>query len=151
MKQLFLLFSALCCMMAANAHISPDEIAEGAIVKKDSVAIYVKGIFDDEGQKAIDEIRNAMQEYSNVPYFNNLVAREIDDIKNTYDNNVINEKKEAALNRLNTAIPAYRAAITDVVGTLGTQQKGRVIEVTDQKDQVFKFYNPKKVTPIEVK
>ena len=131
MKQLFLLFSALCCMMAANAHISPDEIADG--------------------QKAIDEIRNAMQEYSNVPYFNNLVAREIDDIKNTYDNNVINEKKEAALNRLNTAIPAYRAAITDVVGTLGTQQKGRVIEVTDQKDQVFKFYNPKKVTPIEVK
>ena len=138
-------------MMAANAHISPDEIAEGAIVKKDSVAIYVKGIFDDEGQKAIDEIRNAMQEYSNVPYFNNLVAREIDDIKNTYDNNVINEKKEAALNRLNAAIPAYRAAITDVIGTLGTQQKGRVIEVTDQKDQVFKFYNPKKVTPIEVK
>ena len=137
--------------MAANAHISPDEIAEGAIVKKDSVAIYVKGFFDDEGQKAIDEIRNAMQEYSNVPYFNNLVAREIDDIKNTYDNNVINEKKEAALNRLNTAIPAYRAAITDVIGTLGTQQKGRVIEVTDQKDQVFKFYNPKKVTPIEVK
>lgn len=131
MKQLFLLFSALCCMMAANAHISPDEIADG--------------------QKAIDEIRNAMQEYSNVPYFNDLVAKEIEDIKNTYDNNVINEKKEAALNRLNTAIPAYRAAITDVVGTLGTQQKGRVIEVTDQKDQVFKFYNPKKVTPIEVK
>lgn len=131
MKQLFLLFSALCCMMAANAHISPDEIADG--------------------QKAIDEIRNAMQEYSNVAYFNDLVAKEIEDIKNTHDNNVINEKKEAALNRLNAAIPAYRAAITDVIGTLGTQQKGRVIEVTDQKDQVFKFYNPKKVTPIEVK
>lgn len=100
---------------------------------------------------AIAEIINAMKGYTNVAYFNDLVAQELKDINNLSDKDQIKQKMEAAVNKLNLAVPAYTKGITDAVGTLGTPQKGYVIEVTDQNGKVFKFYNPKKATPTEEK
>lgn len=100
---------------------------------------------------ALRDIYNAMQGYTDVDYINNLVAQELDAIRNSDNNDVIREKRDAAVNKLNVAVPAYRAALTDALGTLGIQQNGPVVEVTDQKDQLFKFYNPKKLTTTEEK
>lgn len=117
-----------------------------------SLTIALAYLSDDSGQGgAIAAIRGAMQGDTSNPYFNKLVENEMKEISSTDDQKKIDELKNAAVNKLNIAVPAYREGRSNAVGTLGNYQKGPAIEVTDQNGNVFKFYNPKNAKLTEEK
>lgn len=76
-------------------------------------------------------------------YFLKLVDQDMNAMMN--DSKALN----TALYKLNIAIPAYYAGGDAAVGTLGTQQKGPAIDLTDQNNRVVRLYNPKNARLIE--
>ena len=95
--------------------------------------------------EAILSIHGAMPEVADKTVFFNHVRNQINDIVNTDDKGNIEELQNTALKRLNNVTQFYNVGRESVIGTLGTPQKGPIIEVTDQNNRVITLYNPKKV------
>lgn len=100
---------------------------------------------------ALADIQAAMQGEGGSAYLNSLISGEIDAINKATNAKDIPSKKEEAIAKLNAAMPAYKAGKAEAFGTLGTQQSGPAVEVTDQNGNVLKLYNPKGVTFVEQK
>lgn len=100
---------------------------------------------------ALAAIQAAMQGEDDSEYLNSLISSDIDVINEPANPKGLIKKKEEAIAKLNAAMPAYKAGKAEAFGTLGTQQSGPAVEVTDQNGNVLKLYNPKGVTFVEQK
>ncbi|MDO4824329.1 MAG: leucine-rich repeat protein [Bacteroidales bacterium] len=104
-----------------------------------------------EKADAMSAIEAAMQGNTNSKYLNGLVKEQVAAIISATDAETITNKKQEAVNKLQSEIGKYIAIKDEVLGTLGEKQDGPAVEVIDQNDNVLKLYNPKKVNFIKVK
>ena len=100
---------------------------------------------------ALAAITNAMGEYANINYLQELVTTEIDNINNATDAETITANKEAALTKLAIAVPAIEVGQGEAFGEMGTEcDDCPAVEVTDQNGNTIRLYNPKKVDFIKI-
>ncbi len=100
---------------------------------------------------ALAAITNAMGEYANINYLQELVTTEIDNINNATDAETITANKEAALAKLAIAVPAIEVGQGEAFGEMGTEcDDCPAVEVTDQNGNTIRLYNPKKVDFIKI-
>lgn len=120
-----------------NAATSSDQVIQirDNVVLKISLHPVIK--------QALADINNALEGNTGSAYLNNIVAGDIEAIKNASNAESINKKKTEAINKLKAALPTYNTIKAELLGTLGTPQTGPAIEVTDQNGKVVKLYNPK--------
>lgn len=105
-----------------------------------------------EAKHAISDIHVAMQGEHDNAVIKQVVANDIQVIKWEYENDeIVNERRDEAIRKLDIAVPVYRNSKAELLGTLGTPQAGPAIEVTDQNGKVVKLYNPKNAIITEEK
>lgn len=95
---------------------------------------------------ALAAITNAMGEYANINYLQELVTTEIDNINNATDAETITANKEAALTKLAIAVPAIEVGQAMILENLPTEgTTGPAVRITKQGKSDLILINPDKV------
>ncbi len=100
---------------------------------------------------ALAAITNAMGEYANINYLQELVTTEIDNINNATDAETITANKEAALAKLAIAVPAIEVGQAMILENLPTEgTTGPAVRITKQGKSGLILINPDKVEFIKI-
>ncbi len=100
---------------------------------------------------ALAAITNAMGEYANINYLQELVTTEIDNINNATDAETITANKEAALAKLAIAVPAIEVGQAMILENLPTEgTTGPAVRITKQGKSDLILINPDKVEFIKI-
>lgn len=100
---------------------------------------------------ALAAITNAMGEYANINYLQELVTTEIDNINNATDAETITANKEAALTKLAIAVPAIEVGQAMILENLPTEgTTGPAVRITKQGKSDLILINPDKVEFIKI-
>ncbi len=100
---------------------------------------------------ALAAITNAMGEYANINYLQELVTTEIDNINNATDAETITANKEAALAKLAIAVPAIEVGQAMILENLPTEgTTGPAVRITKQGKSDLMLINPDKVEFIKI-
>ena len=101
-------------------------------------------VADDADKKAV--IETVLNYITTNPHF----KKSVDLVKKMFSKEPetiakIDEMLDGLVDMLYIALLSFQNGQSNAVGTLGTQQNGPAIEVTDQNNRVITLYNPKKV------
>ena len=100
---------------------------------------------------ALAAITNAMGEYANINYLQELVTTEIDNINNATDAETITANKEAAMAKLAIAVPAIEVGQAMILENLPTEgTTGPAVRITKQGKSDLILINPDKVEFIKI-
>ena len=109
-------------------------------------ANIIKAIdIDEHRAAAIAEIQNAFDGETGSAYLNGLVADEMTALNNAATIEIITANKAAALAKLSTVVPAYKAGKAEILGEMGTEcHDCPAVDVT-KCTTTIRLYNPEKV------
>ena len=105
-------------------------------------------VADDTDKKAV--IETVLNYITTNPHF----KKSVDQVKKMFSREPetiakIDEMLDGLVDMLYIALLSFQDGKKNSVGTLGTQQNGPAIEVTDQNGQVITLYNPKSIKIIK--
>ena len=118
------------------------------IIKSDDEEKIVESLLSsfvyltDDADKAT--IKNVLNYITTDPHFLQYKKRMLRSL-DVYERERMELLWDGFIDILNIAVQSFKDGKKNSVGTLGNQQNGPVIVVTDQNDRVIRLYNPKKV------
>lgn len=97
-------------------------------------------------QNAITAVTAILGEYSTSAYLQSLLAEEAENINNAVNRHEVNERKQAAIDKLEFAVTSYGNGQAESLGEMGTPCEDCPSVEVKKGDKTIKLYNPESVT-----